>query len=157
MIDTTSRPQSHNRSHSHGRSNSNHRSPSLKPTLTTPLLMPPPATRMSSFMHRVSLYQHFVQTWGERNQQSLYVLAKITFFLLKMMSLTKPCSPAATREVVWWPLMGLAALDLALGNRVAWRGMMLLLVMHFIIVAAVGRWGGGLCVRGGGAWGWDDD
>lgn len=142
-------------SKSHSRSRSqpsrNRQEPlSIKPGITTPLLMPPPSTPMSTFKHRISLYQHYLGNWVLRNQQSLHLILKLAIFLIKMLSITKPCSPVATREVVWWPLMGLAAFELAGGNRVGWRGTTALFISHFVILGFVYRLGGGLCVRGAG-------
>ena len=85
--------------------------------------------------------------------QSLFLLFKLAIFLLKMLSITKPCSPLATREAVWWPVMGLAALELAVGNTLGLRITAGLAGIHVLALAAVVRFGGGFCVRN---WTWDD-
>lgn len=75
-----------------------------------------------------------------------------------MLSITKPCSPLVTREVVWWPLMLLAALELALGNNIGWGGMGILGLVHVLALGLVMQFGGGLCVGHRGLnWTWRDD
>ena len=132
----------------------------LKPTLTTPLLMPPPSTRLSSLKHQVSLYRHYLSHWAQHNRQALHLIARLAIFLLKILSISKPCSPVATREVIWYPLMGLAALELSLGNRIGWRVVGSLAALHVMVVWWGLRWSAhGLCADRtlDGEWGWGDD
>ncbi|TVY39811.1 putative serine/threonine-protein kinase [Lachnellula subtilissima] len=122
---------------------------SLEPKIATPLLMPPHYSRMSTFNHQLSLYQHYVVSWASLNQQTLYMLLKIGIFGTKVFSLTKPCLPVMPRETLWWPLLGIAALDLALGNKIRWRVMGLLAMVHVITLFIAVRFGRGLCSERG--------
>ncbi|TVY58487.1 putative serine/threonine-protein kinase iksA [Lachnellula suecica] len=122
-------------------------STSLKPRINTPLLMAPPSTRMSTVKHQLTLYRHYVVSWVTLNQQFLYMLLKLVIFLAKFVSLTKPCLPMMPREAIWWPLVGLAALELALGNKVGWKGMGLLAVAHMITLGFAAKFGRGLCAE----------
>lgn len=138
---------SHARSRSRQPHNHRHEPLSLKPSITTPLLMPPPSTPMSRLRHRTSLYKHYFENWITRNQQSSQMIFKLGVFLIKMLSITRPCSPLATKEAIWWPLMGLAAFELAGGNKFGWKGFVALGVVHISVLASVMRFGGGMCVR----------
>jgi hypothetical protein len=104
---------------------------------------------MSMLKHQLSLYQHYVVSWVTLNQQALYMLLKIGIFGTKVFSLTKPCLPLMPREAIWWPLLGIAALDLALGNKVGWKGMGLLAVVHVMTLAFAVRFGRGICSEKG--------
>lgn len=53
------------------------------------------------------------------------------------------------REVVWYPLMAIAALELALYTKIQWRTTTMLAVGHAAILWGVLRLGGGLCVERG--------
>ncbi|KAE8445715.1 hypothetical protein EG329_012894 [Mollisiaceae sp. DMI_Dod_QoI] len=154
VIESNPRSRSQHSHHAHNESLS------LKPSITTPLLMPPPSTPMSTFKHRVSLYKHYLDNWITQNQQSVQMLLKLVIFLVKMLSITKPCAPLVTREVIWWPLMALAAFELAGGNKVGWKGTVSLFVLHFVVLVSVLRFGGGMCVREPGLdehWGWAEE
>jgi hypothetical protein len=130
---------------------------SLKPTLKTPLLMPPPSTRLSAFRHHLTLQRHYLNSWIRRNRQAVHLTFKLSVFLVKMLSITKPCAPLVMREVVWWPLMSLAALELALGNKISWGGTGILGLVHALVLGIVMQFGGGLCVSQRGLnWGWGD-
>jgi len=75
-----------------------------------------------------------------------------------MLSITKPCSPLATREILWWPLMLLAGLELALGPKIGLRETLLLALVHIVTLGSVIRLGDGLCVRHrsvGDDWSWE--
>lgn len=139
------------------RSRSHNRSPSRFPSIKTPLLMPPPATTMSTFKHRITLYQHHLASWARLNRHALLIGIKLLIFLVKMISLTRPCLPAATREVIEYPLFGLAAFELALGTKTSWRFVSGFAAVHVLVLFWVMRWGGGLCVRRGlhGEWDWE--
>lgn len=137
----------HSRSRSQQSHHQHNESLTLKSSITTPLLMPPPSTAMSTFKHRVSLYMHYLENWVVRNQQSSHMIFKLAVFLIKMLSITNPCAPLVTREVIWWPLMALAAFELAGGNRFGWKGFAGLAVVHVAVLGLAMRFGGGLCVR----------
>lgn len=138
-------------------SNSHNRSPNRISTLKTPLLMPPPATRMSTFKHRILLCQHYLISWATLNGQMLLLVIKLLIFLIKILSITRPCLPAATREFILYPITGLAALELALGTKTGWRFVAIFAAVHVVVVFGVVRWGGGLCERRGlsGEWEWE--
>lgn len=139
------------------RSGSHQRSPSRIPTITTPLLMPPPATPMSTLKHRISLCQHYLVSWASHNRQILLLIVKLVIFLVKMISITRPCLPAATRQVLLYPLVSLAALELALGTKASWRFVSVFAAAHVLMLVWAVRWGGGLCERRGlsGEWEWE--
>jgi hypothetical protein len=128
------------------------------PTIRTPLLMPPPSTRLSAIQHRLSIYRHYVISWARLNRQTLLLITKLTIFLAKMLSITKPCLPVAARQDVWYPLMTIAALELALGAKITWRTMGFLGAIHLAAILWAVKLGGGLCVdrRLSGDWGWYD-
>lgn len=135
---------------------------SLKPTISTPLLMPPPSTPASQFRHQLSLYHHYASSWIALNRQSLHLGLRLAIFAAKVLTITKPCGPVATREVVWWPLMGIAAVELALGSRLAWRVIIVFSLIHILTLVWVTRLGGGgLCtVKRAGLddnWRWRDE
>jgi hypothetical protein len=138
-------------------SGSHQRSPSRIPTITTPLLMPPPATPMSTLKHRISLCQHYLVSWASHNRQMLLLAIRLAIFLLKMLSITRPCLPAATREVLLYPLVSLAALELALGTRTSWSFVSVFAAAHVLVLGWAVRLGGGLCERRGlsGEWEWE--
>jgi hypothetical protein len=134
------------------RSSSHHRKPSLNPTIKTPLLMPPPATLMSRFKHGVYLRNHQITSWVISNKQSLLLFLRLSIFVLKMVSITKPCVPAATKQLFLYPLMFLAAVELALGFHylgamISWQFVSTFAVAHVFILVWARQWGGGLCER----------
>jgi hypothetical protein len=90
--------------------------------------------------------------------ETLQLIAGLGIFLVKMLSITKPCRPAVMREVVWYPLMALAALELALRSKTGWRTTAMLAVAHATILWGVSRLGGGLCAERGldGDWRWGE-
>ena len=79
------------------------------------------------------------------NGETLQLIAGLGIFLVKMLSITQPCRPAAMREVVWYPLMALAALELALRTRTGWRATAMLAITHAAVLSGAVRLGGGLC------------
>jgi serine/threonine protein kinase len=129
----------------------------LAPKITTPLLMPPPSTTLSTIKHRVSIYRHYAVSWATLNRQSLLLLAKLITFLAKLLSVTRPCLPVTAREGIWYPLMTLAAVELALGTRITWQIFGILGAIHMLVVVWAVTLGGGLCVdrRLSGDWSWD--
>ncbi|EDN99786.1 hypothetical protein SS1G_02644 [Sclerotinia sclerotiorum 1980 UF-70] len=62
--------------------------PVSKPSITTPLLMPPPTTFISSLLNRLSLYRHYSETWAQHNEQSLTLLGNLLH--LKVQDLNTP-------------------------------------------------------------------
>jgi serine/threonine protein kinase len=141
-------PKSHTRSQS--RSHSRHAEPlTPNPNISTPLLMPPPSTRLSRLQHRFSIYWHYSSTWASRNTQIFYLSFRFALFVLKFLSLTKPCAPLAAKESVLWPLMLLACTEAFLGNNIGWTGTWVLAMIHVIVLGCISGLGlgGGLCER----------
>jgi serine/threonine protein kinase len=135
----------------------NHRRPS-SPTILTPLLMPPPSTYLETIYHRLSLCRHYFLSWTRRNGETLQLIAELSIFLVKMLSITKLCLPAATRESVWYPLMALAALELALRTKIGWKTVATLALVHVSVLVGVMQFGPGLCVgRDLESWGWGEE
>ncbi|KAH6720990.1 kinase-like domain-containing protein [Leptodontidium sp. MPI-SDFR-AT-0119] len=138
--------------HSRTPSPERNESPSMNPR--TPLLMPPPSTPMSRFRHQISIYKHYADTWARRNQHTLHLFLKLAIFIAKVVSVTKPCAPLVTRDVVMWPLILLAGFELAVGLDIG-RVTVGLFVAHFVVLAVTLRFGGGLCMRDMN-WGWTE-
>jgi hypothetical protein len=86
-------------------------------------------------------------SWARLNQQTLLTITKLLIFLIKMISITRPCFPAATREIVGYPLFGLAALELALGTKISWRLVFMFASMHILVLFWMMGWGGGVCAN----------
>jgi len=119
----------------------------IVPSITTPLLMAPPSTIMSTIKHQMTVYHHYLVSWATLNQQTLLLIAKLGIFLAKMLSITRPCLPVAVRQGIWYPLVILAGFELALGTKVRWRFVGLLATIHFGVVLWAVKLGGGLCER----------
>lgn len=109
--------------------------PSPVPQSTPRLMLPPPSnmsTRIQSLLHTPGV---------------LWTL-KISLFLIKVLSLTRPCSPFAPQTLILYPLLVLAAFDLMLmdgmpANRWSTGGFLesiMLLAMHFTVTALAARW-----------------
>lgn len=103
-------------------------------TPPTPLLMPPPLTPLSSFRHQITVYRHHALSWAVHNHQALFHGAKLVIFVIKMYALTKPCLPRATDPFLAYPLLLLAALELAFGRAIEWRLSGISLAVHFIVL-----------------------
>lgn len=147
--------QTHSHSRSQSRSHSRHTEPiNPNPTIKTPLLMAPPSTPISRLQHRVLIYWHYASTWAGRNQQFLHLLLRAAVFAAKFLSLTKPCTPLATKEIVLWPLMLLALTEAMLGSNIGWKGTGVFGMVHLGAMGVVVRFGGGLCERGSALHGW---
>ncbi|QSZ32188.1 hypothetical protein DSL72_001759 [Monilinia vaccinii-corymbosi] len=116
-----------------------------KPLITTPLLMPPPTTLISSFKNRISLYRHYIKTWARHNEQSLTLLARVSVFLFKVFMITKPCLSSLARRWIWYPLVIIAAVELGLGTRITWSISGSLLAFHFLVVELFDWFGPGMC------------
>jgi serine/threonine protein kinase len=119
----------------------------------TPLLMPPPSTPLSSFQHQIAVYLHHVFSWAVHNHHALSHGAKLVIFVIKMYALTKPCMPLATDPFIAYPLLLLAALELALGRAIEWRLSGISLVVHFIVLALMAKMNR-LCANGRAEWEW---
>ncbi|XMA12017.1 hypothetical protein WAI453_004808 [Rhynchosporium graminicola] len=143
------------KSRSPSRTPSPHRNdpPSLIPR--TPLLMPPPSTLLSRLTHKVSIYRHYAGTWARLNRQPLHLFLRLAIFTVKVASVTRPCAPLITKDIVMWPLVTLAAIELAIGTSLAWSVVVMSLVAHFVVLAVTVRFGGGLCIRDMN-WGWTE-
>lgn len=113
-------------------------------TFKTPLLMAPPTTLLASIYNRLALYEHQVLSWARLNQQSLTLIVKMAIFLLKMWSISRQC---LARQSIWYPLVLLAALELASGTRIRWKVSGALMIIHVGVLWVIERWGGGLCER----------
>lgn len=124
-------------------------SPNLSPPGTPRLMLPPP----SSFALRV---HNFFAT------PAVASVLKLSMFLIKVLSLSRPCSPFAANPWVAYPLLCMAALDfgflgamisipLARGSpwarlQVGLVGSLVLLAVHFFVTAGAASWGR-LCVK----------
>lgn len=139
---------SHIHPHAHARTQSRSHSRQTDPLIPKPpaMLMPPETTAISKIRHSISVYNHYTVEWMIRNKQSLAVTMHVAVFLAKFLSLTRPCTPLATRDVVLWPLMTLAAIVAVLGNKISWYRSLILAMVHVVALFAVWRFGGGLCV-----------
>jgi hypothetical protein len=49
------------------------------------------------------------------------------------------------REVIWWPMVIVAALELANGSNIDWRGMGLLAFLHALVLGLALRSDDGFC------------
>jgi hypothetical protein len=123
--------------------------------------MAPPATVLSTVRHQVSLYRHYAFSWVVQvtsGQQNFQLLGRLVIFLAKMLMVTKPCLPAMPKETIWYPLMSLAALELALWPKIGWRLVLMLLFVHLMVLGLAFNFGGGMCPHKGlqGEWSWND-
>ena len=77
----------------------------LSPQLSPQLLLPaPPQDRWQIWLNTFQAYAR---------QPSVVASFRATLFLAKLLSITLPCSPFAPNPWFLYPLLGLAALDLA--------------------------------------------
>ncbi|KAL1624323.1 putative serine/threonine-protein kinase iks1 [Neofusicoccum ribis] len=128
-------------------------SPNSSPPDTPRLMLPPPSNFASNFALRV------------HNFFAIPVVAsvlKLAMFLIKVLTLSRPCAPFATNPWVSYPLLCLAALDFGFlgavvsipltANGSSWRfqvglvGSLVLLAVHFVMTAVAARWDC-LCMR----------
>lgn len=102
------------------------------------LLTSPPSSPSSSLLTRTRTMTIFTR---------YPTLIKTLLFLLKILSITIPCSPMAANGWIFYPLLYLAALDFLLFPKAAVTTMTTggLLGLHFVIWI-VARWWGGLCL-----------
>ncbi|KAF2136465.1 uncharacterized protein K452DRAFT_279942 [Aplosporella prunicola CBS 121167] len=119
-----------------------HHSPSPPPEALSPtprLALPPPST--------LSLRLHHIFS------SPLTIGAgKLAIFLVKVLSVSRPCSPFAANPWVAYPLLTLAAFDFALvgfspaGFHAGWVLSLVLMTIHFLVTGAALRWDG-LCLQ----------
>lgn len=121
--------------------------------------MPPPSTAFAAIQHRISVYQHYFLTWAADNRETLRLIISLGIFLVKMLSITKPCLPETAREIFWYPLMALAALELALLAKIGWRATAIFAAGHGAVIWWAMTLGGGLCAGNnfGRPWQWGDE
>lgn len=122
-------------------------SPSSKsPQLSPRLMLPPPPAPFTTLQYIYHLAHHPL----------IIVLFRTTLFLVKVLSLTVPCSPFTTSSWLLYPLLSVAALDLGL---MTWdfRRSVLLFAAH-VVTVVVAQQHSRLCARrGGGEWVWNGD
>ena len=111
--------------------------------------MPPPSTGLSAIQHHFSIYRQQGLSWATANGETLQAISGLGIFLVKMLSITQPCRPAAMREGVWYPLMAAAALELAFRTKIGWRTVATLAMAHAAVLWGAVRLGGGMCGDGG--------
>ncbi|RFU33776.1 hypothetical protein B7463_g2527, partial [Scytalidium lignicola] len=102
-----------------------------------PLLMPPPTTWMSDVRHSLNVYNHYAISWATLNWESLSILVRLLIFFAKVVSITRPCSPGSPKEVIWYPIFGIAALELALGSKLRWAVVVFIAVLHVVILSTI--------------------
>lgn len=124
-------------------------------TPQTPLLMPPPLTPLSNFHHQIAVYRHHAYSWAIHNQQALAHGAKLVIFIIKMYALTKPCLPLATDPFIAYPLLLVAALELAFVSAIDWRISGVSLTVHFAVLAIMAKMNR-LCANGTPEWEWEN-
>ncbi|KAI0996691.1 hypothetical protein K3495_g11491 [Podosphaera aphanis] len=129
-------------------------SPVLSPKNATPLLMPPPSTPFSMFLNTITLYKHHIHAWMRRNRQAPDLSIRIIIYMIKMWSLTTPCSPRVVRASLWWPLMTLAATELAFGGSTKWNLLIAVTVAHIAALWMAALWYDGVAE---GICGWQTD
>ncbi|RYP09321.1 hypothetical protein DL764_001368 [Monosporascus ibericus] len=113
------------------------------------LLLAPPSTA-----HTYLGPPHRVMELAYRNADTISLTFRLALFITKMAALFRPCWPYVPSLEAVVPLVGLAALDLGVPAtrgggqlvRRGWRASLTALVLHFLALAAVGRWGV-LCAR----------
>ena len=104
-----------------------------------PLILPPPPTLAS-------------QITGALSMPSVVFVGKVILFLLKVLSVSGPCSPFAPNPWVAYPLYWLAALDFSTVVSGVWRPQLnsrislVLLIIHVLAVASTVR-SDRLCLR----------
>jgi hypothetical protein len=94
-----------------------------------------------------------------RNRQLLYLFLPAFVFAVKFLSLTKPCTPLATKDTVIWPLLLLALAEAMLGTNIGWAGTGMFAMGHLLGLGYAIRFGGGLCEMDSAlhGWGWAEE
>jgi len=134
----------------------------MSPAITTPLLMPPPTTFLGEVRHRSVVAQHHTMLLLRQNAESAAFFVRLCLFLVKMVSLARPCWPYTVSWGIGASLVAVAGMDLGIpGSRgfavprrpshgVAaapfrwgwdWRVSAALVVIHSLVLAAASRWG----------------
>jgi hypothetical protein len=127
-----------------------HNSPKVRPSVRTPLLMPPPTSLWARTRHQISLYQHYTRAWVSVNIPYLELILRLMIFAAKIASITKPCGRFAPRQSIWWPLIGFAAFDLSSGQQRGLRASAAFASLHVLVLFWALRFSaGGLCAGGG--------
>lgn len=139
-----------------------------EPLASPPLLMPPPATPLEAFRHRLIIRWLRAGHLINYNATPLLAITRLGLFLSKLYSLTRPCWPYMVNPGVGAVLVVLAALDLGFANSDAssnsrhrrapvrltsnglpwtWglRGTILLAILHLVILWAA-NYRSSLCV-----------
>jgi hypothetical protein len=125
------------------------------------LLLPPPRTGLSAIQYRTAANILRIANSVGLNQPQLSYVSRLSFFLVKLMVLGRPCWPFMVNLGVSAPLLVVAALDLASASSYGatltryrsvehhglsmarpWglRTSLVLLVLHFAVVWLAGRW-----------------
>ncbi|KAH8816574.1 kinase-like domain-containing protein [Xylogone sp. PMI_703] len=118
--------------HTHSNGNTGH-----DDKLDTPLLMPPPTDWMSDIRHNLRVYNHYAISWAVLNWEILTLLIRLLIFFAKIVSITRPCSPGSPKEAIWYPLFGLATLELALGQKLHWKIVVFLAALHVVTLTTI--------------------
>ncbi|KAI3322656.1 kinase-like protein [Xylariaceae sp. AK1471] len=148
-------------------------SPQPSPTAQTPLLMPPPTGPLGTLRHEAIICQHHITEFTRTHFASISLFYKLSFFLIKITSLTRVCWPFMVSLGIGIPLVVSAGLDLAVSSEVSnvimgggqpryavrassawrwgWRVSFMLLALHFIALWATSRWGN-LCAAARDGW-----
>ncbi len=105
---------------------------SLSPTTFGPsnrpfkaLMAPPAGTRRAQISRLME-------------KPSILVVGKILLFGLKVVSISRPCFPVATKSWIFYPLLGLAAIDLTSTVKRS-KDSIVLILLHIIIIAISAR------------------
>lgn len=97
------------------------------------LILPPPETTRASVVLRPQ-------------NPPFNAMIRASFFLVKVLSISIPCTPYAANQWLVYPLLGLAALDLGLVALSAWQSLFVL-GFHILVVLAAKHFDG-LCANG---------
>jgi serine/threonine protein kinase len=130
------------------------RKSSSQPPTPAPLLLPPTMTRRGRAKVWLTVQQHQFHQWVHLNQYFLNLAMKFAIFVIKVISLTKPCLPIATSTLLAYPLICLAAIDL--GFRTPMQVSIVLFAVHGIIVGIAAQKGALCAERIVDHWHWDD-
>ena len=131
--------------------------------------MPPPTTFLGEVRHRGSVAQHNTRLFLAQHAESTESLFRLGLFLVKMVTLSRPCWPYMVNWGIGATLVAVAGMDLGIpisrggalprkppaGGPLArnessvtsngwtwdWRVSVLLLMVHFLVLAAASRWG----------------
>ncbi|KAI0907196.1 kinase-like domain-containing protein [Ustulina deusta] len=148
-------------------------SPQPSPAVHTPLLMPAPGGPLGTFGHHAVLCQHHITSVLRAHSASILLFCKLSFFLIKVASLTRACWPFMVSLGIGIPLVSAAGLDLVAASEASngttdggraryaarasfvwhwgWKGSLTLLALHFSALWAASRWGN-LCVAAREGW-----